>query len=161
MASNWAEIAHKTLDEERQPITADATSIAKYGAPTVALITALGAGLFGGLLDLSPKDNPEVVVAGAIVIAAAVLGVFLAFAIDIWTRGAVMIARYQAITRLVHDDEETELAGLRKENARLDTHLEAMERERAALQSRGLQQLFPEADAVVLVEPDGDVHLKR
>ena len=72
MPESWNELAHEALKEQREPITASTTNIAKFGAPIVAVITAVVTGIFGASTDLSLKD-PTTVIAAAIIVAAVVL----------------------------------------------------------------------------------------
>jgi hypothetical protein len=105
MPDPWDKIGHDVLDKpDNEPIKANPTSIAKYGAPSVALVTAVLAALLGEATNLDPR-MPAVVFAAAIIIAAVVLGVYVAFATDIRTRGAVTIARFESIARLAESEE--------------------------------------------------------
>jgi hypothetical protein len=131
MPATWDEIGHTVIEKaDDEPIKANPTNIAKYGAPSVALVTTVLAGLLGDVGNLDPQ-KPAVVFAAAIIIAAVVLGVYVAFSTDIRTRGAVTIARFEAIATLAESGEakradaavaaqkatETELAS---KNAELD-----------------------------------------
>jgi len=112
MPTTWNEIAHATLDNNTnsQPIQADATAVAKYGAPSVAVVTAVLTGILGAAWKLDPS-RPAVLFSAAIIVAAIALGIYLAFATDIRTRGAVTIARYEAIAKLAAYSNEPGLRG--------------------------------------------------
>ncbi|MGN6867767.1 MAG: hypothetical protein ACTHMY_05110 [Solirubrobacteraceae bacterium] len=100
MPNTWDEIAHSALeDNTSQPVQADATNIVKYGAPSVAVITAVLTAILGASWKVDPT-RPAVLFSTAIVIAAVVVGIYYAFGSDVRTRGAVTIARYEAISRL-------------------------------------------------------------
>jgi hypothetical protein len=99
MADTWDETAHKALDNANEPIQANVTNIAKYGAPSVAVVTAIITGILGASWKLDPS-RPAVLFGTAIIVAAVVLGIYYAFASDVRTRGAVTIARFEAITKL-------------------------------------------------------------
>jgi hypothetical protein len=144
MANSWDEIAHTTLEETSEPIAADATNIAKFGAPSVAIVTAVLAGVLGDAGKLSLK-SPSVVVAAAVIAAAVVLGVYLAFATDIHTRGIVAVARFDAIAAIVGKDAErlasdatarTRLEEALAANALLETQLQQSERARDSAQAQ-------------------------
>lgn len=102
----WDSVAHAVIKEsDDELIKADPTNLAKYGAPSVAVITAvlaavLGANWKGGL----DPTKPGVVLAAAIIAAAAVLGVCFVFLTDIRTRGAMTIARYEALAALARNE---------------------------------------------------------
>jgi hypothetical protein len=110
MPAPWGEIAHTAFDDaNNQPITADATYVAKFGAPAVAIVTALLTALLGASWNLDPQ-TPAVLFAGAIIVAAVVLGVYVAFASDIHTRGAVTVARFQAVEILAEHEAARQAA---------------------------------------------------
>lgn len=110
MPASWDEVGHTVIEKaDDEPIKANPTNIAKYGAPSVALVTALLAGLLGETWNLDPS-RPAVVFAAAIVVAAVVLGVYLAFATDIRTRGAVTISRFEAIAKLADGEAQAKRA---------------------------------------------------
>lgn len=100
MPNTWDEIAHTALeDNTSQPVQADATNIVKYGAPSVAVVTAVLTAILGASWKVDPT-RPAVLFSTAIVIAAVVVGIYYAFGSDVRTRGLVTIARYDAISRL-------------------------------------------------------------
>lgn len=99
MPLSWDEIAHDALEKPDQPIQADATEITKYGAPVVAVVTAVITGILGAAWKVNPNE-PAVLFGTAIIVAAVVLGIYFAFASDVRTRGRVTIARFNAISTL-------------------------------------------------------------
>lgn len=112
--SDWNEVAHDLLDKvDNEPIKANPTNLAAFGAPAVAIVTALLAGILGTAWSLDPK-KPAVVIAAAIIIAAVVLGVYFAFATDIRARGAVTRARYEAISALAAEATASDAADAKK-----------------------------------------------
>jgi hypothetical protein len=103
---NWDEIAHDTFDKnEDQPIGANATNLAKFGAPSAAIVAALLSTVLGTAWKVDPS-KPAVVIAAAVIVAAVMLGLFYAFASDIRTRGAVTVARYEAVARIAASEAE-------------------------------------------------------
>lgn len=99
MAATWDEMAHKVLDVDGDPIKADATNLAKYGAPAVGVVAAVLAAVLGSAWNLDPS-KPAVIIAAAVIVASVVLGIYFAFAWDIRSRGSVTTARFVAITGL-------------------------------------------------------------
>lgn len=106
MTDTWGNIAHDALDKPQQPIQASATDITRFGAPIVAVVTAVITGVLGAAWKVDPSE-PAVVIATAIIVAAVVLGLYFAFASDVRTRGAVTIARFEAITSLADSSVAT------------------------------------------------------
>jgi hypothetical protein len=107
MANTWDEIAHTALENNTsQPIQADATNVVKYGAPSVAVVTTILTAILGASWKVDPSQ-PAVLFSTAIIIAAIVTGIYIAFAIDVRTRGAVTIARYEAIAKLTTATDPT------------------------------------------------------
>jgi len=169
MATPWEDLAHSALDDGSKPITANATNIAKFGTPAVGIVTALLAALLGSHWNLDPQRS-SVVIGAAVVVAAVVLGTYFAFASDIRTRGAVSIARFEAIARLAGADAERQAAAAAAEhqaaaaaiqqrlddttqaNATLTTKLAALEKESEtakaalhALQQRDAEETLAKA----------------
>ena len=106
MADTWDSVAHAVIKEsDSELIKANPTNLAKYGAPSVAIVTAVLAAVLGsnwkGGLD---PAQPGVVLAAAIIVAAAVLGVCFVFLTDIRTRGAMTVARYEALAALARNE---------------------------------------------------------
>lgn len=99
----WEERAEKELSDAKEPITAEATNITKFGAPAAAIFTSVGAVLLGDKWNLDP-NNGEVVIAAAVVAAAVMLGVYHAFASDVRARGAVAVERLQSLTALAQEE---------------------------------------------------------
>ncbi len=172
MPESWNELAQDALKEQREPITASTTNIAKFGAPIVAVITAVVTGIFGASTDLSLKD-PTTVIAAAIIVAAVVLGVYAAFAVDIYTRGSVSRGRFHALATIVLKDAESRTAAsdaqhdlttatdardaaeaqviaLKAKEAALEAELQAVRKELSASRSReAVTEMLTEFGVVV------------
>jgi hypothetical protein len=103
--TSWEQVTSKALSDPQEVMSANATNLAKFAAPTAAVATALLTLLLGDHWNLDPKRD-AVVIAAAILAAAAILGLYYAFASDIRTRGAVTIARFEALARILGDDWE-------------------------------------------------------
>jgi Tfp pilus assembly protein PilV len=99
----WKVLAHDALKDPRQPITADTTNVAKFGAAGAVLVTTFVTGVLGGTDNLD-FSRSEVVVAAAIIVAAVLLGVYHAFAVDLSTRGAVAITRIETLGELAREE---------------------------------------------------------
>jgi hypothetical protein len=104
-ASSWEQVASKALSDPQEVMSANATNLAKFAAPTAAVATALLTLLLGDHWNLDPKRD-AVVIAAAALASAAILGLYYAFASDIRTRGAVTIARFEALAQILGDDWE-------------------------------------------------------
>ena len=133
MPNTWDEIAHTTFENKTQPIQADATNVAKYGAPSVAVVTAILTGILGAAWKVDPS-RPAVLFSAAIIVAAVVLGVYLAFATDIRTRGKVEMSRQNAIAWLaVEANSAGDTAKLKAQLALAAADRDALTSEFAAL----------------------------
>ncbi len=99
----WDELAKQALSDAKEPITADATNITKFGAPAAAVVTGVLAVVLGETWELDPTQS-EVVIAAAVVAAAVVLGIYHAFASDVRTRGAVTVARLERLSVLAEEE---------------------------------------------------------
>jgi hypothetical protein len=140
IADTWNEIAHKAFEEgDKELIQADATNVTKFGAPAVAVVTALLIGLLGASWKLDPS-RPAVLFAAAIIVAAIMIGIYFAFASDVRTRGAVSIARFDAITKLATEELDAANANKRAEEANAaqraaESELAEVKRERDAVKA--------------------------
>ena len=106
----WDEIAHRVFEDDNdEHIKADTTHLAKYGAPSVALVTVMLTTLLGERWNLDASE-PAVLFTAAIIITAVVAGTYYAFASDIRTRGAVTVARFEAIAALAQKESDTHAA---------------------------------------------------
>ncbi len=130
----WEELANEALSDAREPITANATDLTKFGVPATAIATVLLTGLLGIALDLDASRG-DVVVAASIVLAAIMLGVYHAIASDIRTRGAVTIARIERLGDLASEAMRRDTA-LAEDRAELIAAKEAAERELAVAQAQ-------------------------
>lgn len=119
MTKSWDTITRDEFAKKREPITAQAADISKFGAPAAAVVTALLAA-FGGT-ELFDANRGETVIAVAIVTAVAVGGAFYVLAHDYRTRGALWVARVETLGRILEHEktanEETSNAAAAKEEA--------------------------------------------
>jgi hypothetical protein len=118
---NWDEIAHRVFEDDNdEHIKADATHLAKYGAPSVAVVTVMLTTLLGNEWNVDPS-RPAVLFTAAIIIAAVVAGTYYAFATDIRTRGAVTVARFEAIATLAQQESDPPAANANEQRRRNET----------------------------------------
>jgi hypothetical protein len=99
----WEDLAKQALSDAKEPITAKATNIAKFGAPAAAVVSSVVVVLLGDTWQLDTSRS-EVVIAAAVVAAAVMLGVYHAFASDVRTRGAVAVARLERLSALAGEE---------------------------------------------------------
>lgn len=104
----WEELAKEALSEaNKKPITAEATNIAKFGAPAAAVVSSVLVVLLGETWQLDTSRS-EVIIAAAVVAAAVMLGIYHAFASDVRTRGAVAVARLERLSALAAEEMRRE-----------------------------------------------------
>ena len=148
MAAPWADIAHEALDDKgNDVIKADATSLTKYGATAVGVVTVLLTAVLGSAWSLDPKQ-PAVVIAAAIIAAAVVIGVCGVFANDVRTRGLVTAARFEALTNLAKMETAKNLSDLNTKIAEANAA-----RDEAKADLKALQHTV-DGTLAVLVTPD-------
>jgi hypothetical protein len=97
--ADWQKLAEEALENEKEPVAAEAASISTN---TTAIVATVGLIASGVLVLIEPlEEKPAaIVISAAAIIAAATVAVALIVASDFRTRGSVTQARLAALAQL-------------------------------------------------------------
>lgn len=137
---DWQTIAEEILKPSVKPdelITARTSDITKLGAAVTTFVGVVMTSLFGANFAFN-GERVESIIAAALIVSTCVLGVMLVYASDFRTRGRVVAARFDAITRMAQQHIESDIAALQSrlsasEEAQDTVHAELVEKLVAAL----------------------------
>ncbi len=137
---DWQNIAEEILKPSAKPdelITARTSDITKLGAAVTALVGVVMTSLFGANFAFN-GERVESIIAAALIVATCVLAVLLVYASDFRTRGRVVAARFDAITRMAQEHIESDVVALQSKLSAFEdeqdaAHAELVEKLVAAL----------------------------